>query len=83
MVFLVDDILMAPANAVIWLADKVKDEVNKKMFDVDSLKKVLEELQERHDQGEIEEPEFLKAEAQILQALSEAKRYQKEKGEQP
>jgi hypothetical protein len=80
MAFLVDDILFAPINATIWLADKIKDEVNKKMFDVDAIRKSMEELQERHDRGELMEEEFIEAEARLLESLAAAKRFEKEGG---
>lgn len=67
--FLIDDILLAPLNGVIWIGKKVNDLVEKEFFDEDRIKEKLMELQLRFETDEISEEEYKKQEQELLARL--------------
>lgn len=70
--FLLDDILLAPVKGVIWIGEKIKEAADKELYDVDAIKKALENLQELHDEGKLKEEEFVHAEEKLLKRLQVA-----------
>jgi len=79
--FLIDDILMSPVNFTVWLAEKIKEQAEKTLYDVEALKAALEELREQHDSGELSDQEFERKEDRLLKTLQEAREHEKAKAE--
>lgn len=76
--FLIDDILLAP---VIWIAEQIKDQVDKELFDEAIIKERLMALQLQFDFNEIGEDEYKKQERNLLERLEAIRKYKKENGE--
>lgn len=77
--FLLDDILLAPLKAVIWLGGKIHEVVEKEFSDEDYIKEKLMELQLQFELENIAEEEYLRQEKEILARL-DAIRKAKEEG---
>jgi len=58
-----------PIKGVIWIAEKVAEEADKKLYDEDAVRGQLMELELRLDLGEISEEEYLEAEEVLLDRL--------------
>jgi hypothetical protein len=70
--FLVDLLTLpvtGPIKGVIWIAEKVAEEAEKKLYDEDAVRGQLMELELRYDLGEISEEEYLEAEEVLLERL--------------
>ena len=70
--FLLDDLLLAPLKGLIWLASKVDEVAQNELYNKDTLKSKLMELQLRFELDEISEEEYVKQEAELLERLSKA-----------
>lgn len=70
--FLLDDLLLAPLKGIIWLWEKVKEVADRELYDVEAIKKALEELQELHEAGQLKKEEFAQAEETLLRRLQVA-----------
>ncbi|MCX7001931.1 MAG: gas vesicle protein GvpG [bacterium] len=70
--FLLDDLLLAPLKGLIWLASKVDEVAQNELYNKDTLKSKLMELQLRFELDEINEEEYVKQEAELLERLSKA-----------
>lgn len=68
--FLIDDILLAPLNAVVWLGKKLNDVAVEEFSDEGRIKEQLMELQLRFELDEISEEELIKQEKKLLERLS-------------
>lgn len=77
--FLLDDILLAPLKAVIWLGGKIHEVVEKEFSDEDYIKEKLMELQLQFELENIAEEEYMRQEKEILARL-DAIRKAKEEG---
>ncbi len=73
--FIIDDILLLPVKGVVWLADKIKEQAEGKLYNVTALKEALQELQARYDAGEVGQKEYDNLEAKYLKAIEEAQKY--------
>lgn len=73
--FILDDILFAPVHGVVWIAKKIKEQAEDRLYNVTALKEALQELQSRFDAGEISQQEYDANEARFLKAIEEAKKY--------
>mgnify|MGYP001583439579 CR=1 FL=1 len=78
--FLIDDILLAPLNGVIWLGKKINEVAEKEFSDEGLIKEKLMQAQLRFEMDEISEEEYNKQEAELLARL-DAIRKAKEKEE--
>jgi len=78
--FLIDDILLAPLNGVIWLGKKINDLAEREFSDQGLIKEKLMEVQLKFEMDEISEEEYNKQEAELLARL-DAIRKAKEKEE--
>lgn len=78
--FLLDDLLMAPVKGVIWIGEKIKEVADRELYDVEAIKKGLEELQELHEAGQLKEDEFAQAEERLLKRLQVAQDLKKQGG---
>ena len=77
--FLIDDILLAPLNGIIWLGKKINEVAQKEFSDEGLIKERLMELQLKFELDKISEKEYDKQEAELLTRL-DAIRKAKEEG---
>jgi hypothetical protein len=77
--FIIDDILMAPFNGIIFLAEKINEVIEKETSDEGSIKERLMLLQLKFEMDEIDEEEYDKREDELLQILANI-REKKENG---
>jgi uncharacterized membrane protein len=68
-VFIIDDILFAPLNGLIFVANKINDVVEKETSDEGTVKERLMALQLRFELDEIDEDEYDRQEDELLQKL--------------
>ncbi len=78
--FIIDDILLAPLNGVIWLGKKINEVAEKEFSDQGLIKEKLMGIQLKFEMDEISEEEYNKQEAELLARL-DAIRKAKEKEE--
>ncbi|MGD8779225.1 MAG: gas vesicle protein GvpG [Ignavibacteria bacterium] len=69
--FLIDDILLAPLKGVVWLAKELSKIADKELNDEDVVKEKLMALQLQFQLDEIDEEEYNKREAELLDLLNE------------
>jgi uncharacterized membrane protein YfbV (UPF0208 family) len=67
--FLIDDILLAPLNGIIWLGKKINEVAEKEFSDEGRIKEKLMELQLKFELDKISEKEYNKQEAELLARL--------------
>ncbi len=67
--FLLDDILLAPLKAVVWLGKKINDVGEKELYDEGGIKEELMALQLRFELDEISEQEYDGREKELLARL--------------
>ena len=77
--FLIDDILLAPLNGIIWLGKKINEVAEKEFSDEGLIKEKLMQLQLRFEIDEISEENYNRQEKELLEHL-EAIRKAKEEG---
>ena len=77
--FLIDDILLAPLNGIIWLGKKINEVAEKEFSDEGLIKEKLMQLQLRFAIDEISEENYNRQEKELLERL-EAIRKAKEEG---
>lgn len=80
--FIIDDILLLPVKGVVWLADKIKEQAEDRLYNVTALKEAMQELQARYEAGEISQKEYDNLEAKYLKAIEEAQKYHAERRSQ-
>ncbi len=68
-IFILDDILFAPINGLIFVAKKINDVVEKETSDEGTVKERLMALQLRFELDEISEEEYDKKEDDLLKKL--------------
>jgi|OM-RGC.v1.032132339 hypothetical protein len=68
-IFILDDILFAPLNGLIFIAKKINDVVEKETSDEGVVKERLMALQLRFELDEIDEVEYDREEDELLQKL--------------
>ncbi len=68
-IFIIDDILFAPLNGLIFIAEKINDVVEKETSDEGTVKERLMALQLRFELDEIDEEEYDKQEDELLKKL--------------
>ena len=78
--FLIDDILLAPLNGVIWLGKKINEVAEKEFSDEGLIKEKLMELQLNFELDKISEKEYNKKEAELLARLDAIRKAREEKG---
>ena len=61
--------VMGPIKGVMWIAEKVDEQVEKELYDEDAVRGKLMELELRYDLEEISEEEYLEAEEVLLARL--------------
>ncbi len=70
--FILDDILLAPLNMVIGIAQAIDEQVQQETTDVKRLKEKLMELQFKFEFDEISEEEYTAREKELLDQLQRA-----------
>ena len=78
--FLIDDILLAPLNGIIWLGKKINEVAEKEFSDEGRIKEKLMELQLKFELDKISEKEYNKQEAELLARLDAIRKAREEKG---
>ena len=68
-IFIIDDILFAPLNGLIFIAEKINDVVEKETSDEGTVKERLMALQLRFELDEIDEEEYDRQEDELLKKL--------------
>jgi len=76
--FLIDDILLAPLNGLIWLSKKIDEITEKEFSDEGLIKEKLMELQMRFELDKISEKEYNKQEAELLARLDAIRKAKEE-----
>jgi len=67
--FLIDDILLAPLNGVIWLGKKINEVAEREFSDEGLIKEKLMQLQLRFEVDEISEEDYNRQEKELLGRL--------------
>ena len=67
--FLIDNILLAPLNGVIWLGKKINEVAEREFSDEGLIKEKLMEVQMKFEMDKISEKEYNKQEAELLARL--------------
>lgn len=70
-IFIIDDILFAPLNGLIFVAEKINDVVQKETSDEGTVKERLMALQLRFELDEIDEDEYDRQEDDLLKKLEQ------------
>jgi hypothetical protein len=71
--FLIDDILLAPLNGVIFIGKKINEMIEKDMSDEGAIKERLMTLQLKFEMNEITEEEYDEREDELLKLLERAR----------
>lgn len=67
--FLIDDILLSPLKAVVWLGKRINEIVEMELSDEDRIKERLMELRLKFELDEIGEDEYNRQEKELLARL--------------
>ena len=78
--FLIDDILLAPLNGVIWLGKKINEVAEREFSDEGLIKEKLMEVQMKFEMDKISEKEYNKQEAELLARLDAIRKAKEEEG---
>ena len=76
--FLIDDILLAPLNGIIWLGKKINEVAEKEFSDEGLIKEKLMGLQLKFEMDEINEEEYNKQEKELLARLDAIRKAKEE-----
>ena len=76
--FLIDDILLAPLNGIIWLGKKINEITEKEFSDEGLIKEKLMGVQLKFEMDEISEKEYNKQEAELLARLDAIRKAKEE-----
>ena len=78
--FLIDDILLAPLNGVIWLGKKINEVAEREFSDEGLIKEKLMEVQMKFEMDKISEKEYNKQEGDLLARLDAIRKAKEEAG---
>ena len=76
--FLIDDILLAPLNGVLWLGKKINEVAEREFSDEGRIKEKLMQVQLRFEMDEINEEEYNQQEAELLARLDAIRKAKEE-----
>ena len=76
--FLIDDILLAPLNGVIWLGKKINEVAEREFSDEGLIKEKLMQLQLRFEVDEISEEDYNRQEKELLGRLDAIRKAKEE-----
>ncbi len=77
MAFLVDDILLFPVKAPIWVGKKIRDMAAEDMLDEQGTRQKLRELYMFFEMGRISEEEFEEQEVELVERLEQIEAYRR------
>lgn len=77
MAFLLDDILLAPLNGLIFIAEKIHAQAMEELLDEEGVRQELRTLYMLLETGKISEAEFEAREAALVERLEEIEAYKK------
>ena len=66
---------IGPIRGVAWIAQKAVDEAEREIYDEETIRGRLQELEMRYDLGEISEEEYLEGEDALLARLRDAREH--------
>lgn len=75
MAFLLDDILLAPANFVTWIGRTLADQAEAELTDESAIHEQLLALQMRLELEQIGEEDYLRQEAALMRRIHEIHEY--------
>ncbi len=78
--FLIDDILLAPLNGIIWLGKKINEVAEKEFSDEGLIKEKLMQLQLRFEIDEISEENYNRQEKELLERLEAIRKAKEQEG---
>ena len=61
--------ILGPIRGVIWIAEKMNEQVERKLYDEEAVHGQLMELELDYEMGKISEEEYLEAEEALLEKL--------------
>ncbi len=76
--FIIDDILLAPLNGIIWLGKKINEVAEKEFSDEGLIKEKLMELQLKFELDQISEEEYNRREKELLERLDAIRKAKEE-----
>ena len=76
--FLIDNILLAPLNGVIWLGKKINEVTEREFSDEGLIKEKLMQLQLRFEVDEISEEDYNRQEKELLGRLEAIRKAKEE-----
>ncbi|GAA4614968.1 gas vesicle protein GvpG [Actinoallomurus liliacearum] len=65
---------LAPVRGVVWLAEQVQEQAERQLYDPQRIVRLLEEVAEARDAGEISEEEAARQEDELVNLLAEGSR---------
>jgi len=77
MAFLLDDILLAPLQGLIFIAEQIHAQAMEELLDEAGVREQLRELYMRLETGKISAAEFEEREATLVERLEELEAYKK------
>ena len=77
MAFLLDDILLAPVNGLIFIAEQIHAQAMGELLDEEGVRQELRELYMLLETGKISEAQFEEREAALVERLEELEAYKK------
>ncbi len=77
MAFLLDNILLAPITLPTWIGQRVGEAAYNTLSDDSALRQQLLQLQMRFELGEMEEEEYDRREADLLERIERARKVKK------
>jgi len=80
MAFFLDDILLAPVQGLVWIAEQIQEQADKERMDEEGVKRQLTELYMLLETGQISEEEFERQEEELVDRLEAIEAYHKSRG---
>jgi hypothetical protein len=75
-----DNLLLGPAKLAIWLGEKLVETAHQEMTDESEIRRELLELQMVYELGEVEDQEFERREAALMERLQSIREFKKQQG---
>jgi len=72
--------VLGPLRAVAWIGARVADQTDRELYDAESVRRQLEELQLRWDLGGVDESEYVAAEDELLARLAAIREHEAVEG---
>jgi cytochrome c-type biogenesis protein CcmI len=73
---------LAPVRGTVWVAEQVLGEAERQYYDVDALRRQLEEVDQAREQGELDDEEADALEEHLVARLIEANRRSREQSDE-